>query len=204
MLTIGIVGGIASGKSSVALKLHELGAALVDVDKIGHDVLEESEVKKILVGRWGEQILTLGGKIDRRQLAKIVFAQNSASELRFLERVVFPRITAKLEAQLDDLRGGTLAAVVDAAVLFKAGWHQKCDVIVYVDTDEPHRRERARQSRNWPEDQFIGREAAQVSLKNKKNQSDVIIDNNGTIEQTYRQAEQFWHSLDGCSPVSSS
>ena len=95
--------------------------------------------------------------------------------------------------------GGARVAVVDAAVMFKADWDRFCDVIIYVDAEPEVRRQRAL-SRGWPAEMFAARERAQLSPTLKRSKSDIIIDNNGSIDQTNLQTERFWLSLDESSP----
>ena len=200
MITIGIVGGIASGKSIVARCLQEFGAELIDVDKIGHGVLHDSNVKLSVQMRWGEEILQPNGKIDRNHLAAIVFHPRSRQELEFLENLTFPLITDNLANRIEAARAaGKPASVVEAAVMFKAGWHMLCSLIVFVDADRELRLKRSL-SRGWIAAQFRDRETAQLPIEYKRAKSDVIIDNNGSIDETYKQTKQFWLSLDQFSP----
>src|SRR5438477_12900597 len=92
MLILGLVGGIASGKSLVAECLRDLGAVVLDADRAGHAVLREPDVVAALVNRWGNSILDPAGQISRRAVAKIVFAAGNEAERKFLEQVTHPRI----------------------------------------------------------------------------------------------------------------
>ena len=195
MIVVGVVGGIASGKSLVSSHLSTLGAEVIDVDQIGHRTLREADVKRRIFVRWGKSVLDESGEIDRKKLGNVVFGEN-VSELRDLEAITTPRITEHLVATLEDLRDReTYVAVVDAAILFKAGWHKHCDVLLFVDTERKLRVSRAL-DRGWTVNEFAVREAAQEPPEVKMAKSGVIIDNNGTIDETYRQTEQFWYSLD--------
>ena len=199
MQVVGIVGGVASGKSLVACRLVELGAALIDGDATGHDVLCEPDVIGQIVDRWGTGVLDADGAIDRSAVACRVFATGpgGAEDLVFLEAIMFPRIRRLIEDQIETWRaaGDIEVAVVDAAVMFKAGWDRNCDIILFVDAPRVDRLSRA-QSRGWTEQQFSARERAQVALETKRREAGAVIDNSGAIAQTYAQTEQFWQSLD--------
>ncbi len=197
MILIGILGGVASGKSAVSMRLQTLGAVVLDADKAGHEVLREADVKEELRGRWGDRVFDAAGEIDRRKVAEIVFAATTQgqAELTFLEHLTHPRIGERLRAQLADLkRGGVRAAVLDAPVMLKAGWDRMCDWILFVDTPRPIRLARARQ-RGWTTADFAAREAAQESLETKRRRADATLDNSSSWEHLYTQVDRFWRDV---------
>ena len=197
MILIGILGGVASGKSEVSSRLRSLGAAVLDADRVGHAVLREAEVKQAVRRRWGETVLDAAGEIDRRRVAEIVFAAapESRAELTFLEELTHPRIGQRLQEQLAELhREGVRAAVLDAPVMLKAGWDRMCQRIVFVDAPRDVRLARARQ-RGWTEADFAAREAAQEPLETKRSRADVTIDNSLTRQHLFAQVDRFWQSL---------
>ena len=123
MLTLGLVGGVASGKSVVAGCFHDLGAVVLDADRAGHEVLREPDVIAALRGRWGDSILDSKGQISRSAVAKIVFAPGNADDKRFLEQLTHPRIQMRLQQQLAQAQAVPQpppAIVLDAALLFEA------------------------------------------------------------------------------------
>lgn len=194
---IGLIGGIASGKSLVAAELARLGAAVLDADRAGHEVLELPEVADALRQRWGERVLDAAGKIDRRAVGQIVFDPSPAGkrELEFLEQLTHPRIGQLLTEQAARWGdGGARALVLDAPVMEKSGWYGLCDRIVYVDAPRPVRLARARQ-RGWTEEDFVAREGAQESLEQKRGRADLIIDNSGSLTETREQVERWWQTL---------
>jgi len=198
MILIGILGGVASGKSEVSRRLRSLGAAVLDADCVGHAVLREAEVRQAVQRRWGEAVLDAAGEIDRRKVAEIVFAAapESRAELTFLEQLTHPLIGQRLQEQLAELhREGVRAAVLDAPVMLKAGWDRMCQRIVFVDAPRDVRLARARQ-RGWTEADFAAREAAQESLETKRSRADVTLDNSLTRQHLYAQVDRFWRSLD--------
>jgi dephospho-CoA kinase len=199
MQVIGVVGGIASGKSLVTQQLADRGAGALDADRAGHEALHLPEVEAAARARWGEGIFGPDGRIDRKRLAGIVFAPppTGPRERQYLEQLTHPEIGRRLERQAEKLAAcGKRVAVVDAALLFEAGWDRLCDHIVFVDAPRETRLARAR-TRGWSEEEFVAREGAQESLDYKRARSDVIIDNSGTPELTEAQVERFWHRLAG-------
>ncbi|MFT5525119.1 MAG: dephospho-CoA kinase [Pirellulaceae bacterium] len=197
MHIIGICGGIASGKSLVTDQFHALGAAILDADKAGHQVLKESAVIEILVERWGAKILDEQNQVVRSVVAKIVFAPHPAGpqELAFLEQTTHPQIGKRLKQQLNEFKYADMKAVIlDAPVMFKAGWDGMCDTIVFVDAPRAIRLDRAK-NRGWSEADFDAREAAQESLEVKRSRADLVIDNSGSQDQTAAQIEELWNKL---------
>lgn len=195
MLVIGIVGGIASGKSFVSQQLCELGAECLDADRAGHEVLAREHVRTTLRNRWGNQIVNTDGEVDRRRVAEIVFAPppDGPRELAYLESITHPLIGEILREQIEALRrrGDCPAVVLDAPLLLKAEWDAVCDLLLFVAASRDVRLARARQ-RGWTEQQFAAREAAQLPLNLKQARADVVIDNDGDPNETRRQIAQFW------------
>jgi len=197
MKVIGILGGVASGKSLVADQFRRLGAEVLNADRVAHEVLRESEVINALRERWGGGVMDNDGQINRAAVAKIVFAAppDGPEQLAFLEQITHPRIGLRLRRQIQELSQREVEVVVlDAPVMLKAGWNQFCDRILFVETEQNFRRERARE-RGWSDEAFAAREAAQESLEKKRDISDYVIDNSGTRQETLVQVEEFWNSI---------
>ena len=197
MQVIGVVGGIASGKSTVSAELQRLGAQVLDADRVGHQVLRLPDVRDAVREHFGPGVVGADGEIDRPRLAGIVFARTpeGANQLAHLERMTHPEIGRRLQELLSELRRGesVKAVVLDAPVLMKAGWDDFCDKIVYVEAPLEQRLERAA-ARGWTKEDFSAREAAQESLDAKRRRADWIIDNSGSLQSTRAQIEQLWRS----------
>lgn len=195
MKTIGLVGGVASGKSLVAKLLVELGAAWLDADRTGHAVLaEDAEVRDALRRCWGDSVFAADGSVDRAVLARHVFGGGVASkqERQFLEDLLHPRIRQRLEAEGQEmLRKGRPAVVLDAPLLLEAGWGPMCDVVLMVDAHRETRLARVR-GRGWTEAQFDQREAAQWPIAKKRGAADVVINNEGSEFDLRDAVRQFW------------
>jgi dephospho-CoA kinase len=200
---IGILGGIASGKSFVARELQKRGAVVLAADQAGHDVLREPAVEEAARRRWGADIFDSEGHIVRPKLASKVFAPppDGPPELAFLEQLTHPRIGARLKTELERLvlDPRTPAVVLDAPVMIKAGWNKFCNHLLFVEAPRELRVWRARQ-RGWSQEDFDRREAAQESLNAKRDLADVVIDNSGTPEATAAQVDDLWRSLVGFLP----
>ena len=197
-LIIGIVGGIASGKSSIADQFARQGATVISADALAHEVLQYDNVKRALGERWGEGVLGDDGQVNRAAVAKIVFAPppDGPRELEYLEQLIHPEVRRLTVERLEAIqRDATVPAVVlDVPLLVERGWDRHCDRIVYVDASRQERLARARR-RGWNEEEFLRREAAQQSLAVKRNQADVVIDNSGSPEQSAAQIEKYWRRL---------
>lgn len=194
MKLIGLVGGIASGKSFVARQLADLGAQVIDADKLAHQQLGEPEVVELLVQRWGEEIRNADGTVRRDRIAKIVFADTPQGkrELEWLEQQLHPRIHAQVLNLLEQWRSEEMLAVVlDAPVLIKAGWHHQCDEIVFVECSREERLARAA-ARGWDDAELARREAYQTPVEEKRKLSTFVVQNDGEPQKTRQQLETFW------------
>ncbi len=197
MIVVGIVGGIASGKSVVTREFERLGAASINADKIGHDVLELPDIIEELAGRWGPAVMA-NGSLDRAAIAKIVFAdtEQGRTELAFLESISHPRISLEVTNRIKAFRDQNIPMViVDAALLLKAGWDAMCDTIIYVEVDRKTRLARAQSERGWTEEQYDQREQSQIPLSLKRSKANILIDNSGELGQTRIQVREVWDRL---------
>lgn len=204
---IGIVGGIGSGKSSVARQLHEqLPVVVVDADKAGHQVLTEQTTKQALRARFGDKFFDEQGDIDRPVLGRLVFGTDPESKTakKDLETIVHPRIGEILREQIAaaQAKPGIMAVILDAAVLLETGWKEFCDTVVFIDVPEDIRRNRVIQNRNWTAEEFAAREANQLPLETKKQLSDHVIDNSTTVEFAAQQLRQIVAKIAGSSAKS--
>ena len=194
MQTLGLIGGIGSGKSLVASLFAQLGAGVVDADAIGHRVLALPTVKETLRQRWGNGVFQPNDEIDRKAVAALVFAppKSDRRELEFLTALTHPLIHNDIEAELRQSQlVGMPLAVLDAALLLETDWKTNVDRIAFVNAPRNIRLQRVL-NRGWTEPQFDAREAAQLSVELKKAKADWIIDNSGSIEETLDQIKTIW------------
>jgi dephospho-CoA kinase len=198
MKTLGLLGGVACGKSLVARQFAALGAVVLDADRAGHEALRLPAVEAAARKRWGDSIFGPDGHIDRPRLAQIVFAlpPRGPVERKYLESLTHPEIGRQLSAQVDAQKAVASLAVLDAALILEAGWDKLCECLAFIDVPREVRLARALQ-RGWTEGDFIAREAAQDSLDLKRSRADVIIDNSGSAEHTQAQVQRLWQFLVG-------
>ena len=197
MRIIGILGGVASGKSTVARLFEKLGAGVLDADRAGHEVLRLPQVEEAARKRWGDTVFGPDGRIDRARLARIVFAPGPEAEREreYLVRLTHEEIGRRLGQEAEVFAAsGIKVAVLDAALLVEAGWDDVCEKTVFVDAPQEVRLMRAL-LRGWTKEDFAAREGAQESLQRKRERADAIIDNSGSPQRTQAQVEQFWASL---------
>lgn len=196
MIVIGVVGGIASGKSFVTEQLQSHGAVILDADRIGHEVLLRESVKQALREEWGDAVFDSAGEVDRKQLAKIVFDPAEPERLEKLERITHPLIAAQLQQEIDRLANseGVNVLVLDAPVMVKAGWHVLCDLIVFVEASLEQRLARVVE-RGWSAEMLHNREAMQAGIDKKRQISKHVIDNNGTLEYAINQVSELWDGI---------
>ena len=217
-IVVGIAGGIASGKSVVAKMLTKLGARLIDGDQFGHQVLGQAEVIQAARDRWGDSVIDRDGNINRMAVAQHVFGggPDAKTELAYWESCTHPRITELLRQKLKDWtqadwmieqsrQNGTpdnscqkRVVALDAPVMFKAGWDKLCDHLIFVDTPRDKRLQWALQRDGWTEKHFEDREASQLNIDEKIRRASFVIDNAGTLDQTYEQVLRFWQGLSSC------
>jgi dephospho-CoA kinase len=181
---VGLIGGIGSGKSLVANLMSQRGAIVINADAVGHEVLEEPEIRRQIVARFGPGVVRTTepngmkeGLIDRRALGSLVFADRSA--LRDLERIVHPVMKSRFIDVIESerRRGLAPAVVLDAAILLEAGWDDLCDRIVFVDASWPVRLARVSRSRGWTAETLRAREASQWPCETKKSMAHVVLPN---------------------------
>lgn len=193
---VGVVGGVGSGKSEVSKKLAALGATVIDADSVGHAMLDQGPVQEMLIRRFGTDILGPADeegtrKIDRQALGTIVFIDEESRKA--LEEAMHPRMRTTFERVISRLarqvfpKPGALrlpppVVVLDAAVLYEAGWDDLCDLIIFVDAPRKDRIRRLKTQRNWDPDEMDRREAAQWPLDLKRNQADIVLKNGDATE----------------------
>jgi len=184
---IGILGGVASGKSTVAAEFAKLGCKVIDADKIVHELLQKTVVKDKITGLFGQAILDSAGKIDHRKLAEVVFTD--ADKLSSLNKITHPFVLERVEEfiELYNRQGGIKAIVLDMPLLAEVGWAERCDRLIFVDCKPKLRIERAKKMRGLDENQIKIRENFQISLDNKAALADNAINNNSDFQALVRQ-----------------
>jgi dephospho-CoA kinase len=192
---IGLTGGIGSGKSTVSRFLAELGAAVIDADKIGHEVYRpDTDTWRKLVKTFGRGILTADNTIDRKKLGAIVFSNEE--ELKRLNAIIHPQITEVIKKQIDDYRRKDAKVIVlDAPVLLEAHAKNLVDEVWVVVADEENVIKRAVARTGLREEQIRDRIRAQMSKTERIKNAQVIIYNDGTPEDLRGKIKNLWEQI---------
>lgn len=198
---IGLTGGIGSGKSTVSALLAEKGAHVIDADKIGHRALEHSpEVKQGVLSAFGSGVLTEAGAVDRKRLGEIVF--NDASALQRLNAIIHPQMYRMMAEEIEQQRAlGCEVVVLEAAILLEAGWTSLVDEVWVCVAGERAVVERLRERNNLSEEQVRARVRAQIDNEERVKRADVVIVNDGTLEQLRREVDELWERLHARRPA---
>ena len=175
--TIGIAGGIGSGKSTVARTLARLGCEVCISDDAARAVLDAPEVRSAILARVGAHVAAPDGSIDRAALGRAIFAD--ATLRSDVERIMHPRIEARRRAQFAAAPLSTRAFIVDAPLLFEVGLERECDAVIFVDAPREHRLARVRATRGWDDAELARREASQMPLDEKRRRSSDVVENSG-------------------------
>ncbi|MBP1603338.1 MAG: coaE [Acidobacteria bacterium] len=195
MLRVAVTGGIGTGKSVVLSQLAACGAAVVDADALVHDALRAgapavAEIRK----RFGEEIITPSGDVDRGRLARIVFEDGQAR--RDLEAILHPAVYHAIESWM---RGreveGARVAVAEIPLLYETGHEGDFDCVVVTACDGEEQVRRAMGRSGMSDADARRRIAAQWPLAEKARRADFVIRTDGTVEETRRQARSVWDAL---------
>ncbi len=196
MLNAGLTGGIATGKSTVARMLVERGAILIDLDELAHEVeTSGGEVWTQIVRRFGEGILFADGAIDRRKLGAIVFADSE--KLKLLNGIVHPAVFARWKERLGEIREKTPRAIVLSAIplLIEVGMTEMVDLVVLVYISREKQVERLIERNGFSREEAMMRISSQMPIEEKLSHADVVIPNEGTVEETERTLDSVWEEF---------
>ena len=207
MTIIGLIGRIGAGKSTVAQRFAMHGAHVIDADRIAHEVLEEGDVVRQIVDRFGVDMLDADGRIRRRAVADRVFGPmpDHARALEWLEALVHPRVRSRIEAQLAALRAredghdGDAVVVLDVPLLVQAGWADRCDRLVVVSCSEEIRQQRLA-ARHWSRAEQEARETAwnrKYAAARLPSEKMSTVDASGDLAYTSAQVDSIWSGLSG-------
>ena len=187
---VGVTGGLATGKTTVACLLSEKGALKIDADAIGHRILQEdNNIKEKIVDLFGEKILT-DANIDRVKLRQEVFSD--AERLRELNDIMHPAIVACIREKINCFEEGTL--LIDAPLLIEAGLREDVDVLIVVTAGHDTQVKRAH-DRGLTEEEAMKIIDSQMPLSEKLQFADYVIDNDGDLNKTKEGVEELWHKM---------
>ena len=190
MLKVGLTGNIASGKSAVAGIWTALGARVIDADRLAREAVEPgSAALREIVARWGSGVLDEQGALNRAALREIVF--RDPEERARLEAIVHPAVAERREyRRLED--AGAETVVTDVPLLFEVGLADEFDLVVLVDAPEAVRRERIVRDRGLSPVEADRMIAAQMPAAGKRLRADLVIENDGSLEQLETRAREAW------------
>ena len=195
MLKVGLTGGIASGKTTVAAMFRARGCHILEADRIAHRLMEPgSHAYEEIVEAFGKDILRPDGSIDRLRLGAIVFAD--AARRVELERIVHPRVIVQLDSEFARRanEGPESIVIVEAALLVEARYHTRLDKLV-VTWCRPEQQVERLLAKGLTREQAEQRIAAQMPAEEKRRLADYVIDCSGSLAETERQVEQVFQSL---------
>jgi len=193
MLTIGLTGGIGSGKSTVSKLLAELGAPIIDADQVGHAIYApDGPAYPDMMAAFGEGILAPDRTIDRKKLGPIVFADPAA--LKRLNSIVHPKMFARMREMVDAMRTGgeRKPIVIEAAILIEANWQPLFNEIWLVVASRERVIERVERDRGLKPEQTEARIRAQLSDDDRRKYATTVVTNNGTIDELCAKVGDLW------------
>jgi dephospho-CoA kinase len=193
MLLVGLTGGIGSGKSTVARMLADRGAVVLDADAFARDAVRPgTEALRAVVRRFGDDTLREDGELDRAKLAGIVFADRGA--LDDLEAIIHPEVRRMLADALQAELDTDHVVVLANPLLIEMGAHRDCDVVVVVST-APDTQVARSVARGMDESDVRARIASQLSLDERARHADVLIDNEGSVDELEAEVDVLWRQL---------
>jgi len=195
MLTIGLTGGIGSGKSTVTKILADLGAPIIDADKVGHAIYAPGgPAYDDMIAAFGTGILADDRTIDRRKLGPIVFADPAA--LKRLNSIVHPKMFARMREMISAMRaaGEARPIVVEAAILIEANWLPLFNEVWLVVASKERVIERVERDRGLAREQTEARIKAQLSDDERRKHASIVIANDGTIDDLRATLADIWRA----------
>jgi dephospho-CoA kinase len=194
MLTIGLTGGIGSGKSTATALLAELGAPIIDADKVGHAIYAPGgPAYADMIAAFGDQILAPDRTIDRKKLGPIVFADPEA--LKRLNSIVHPKMFTRMREMVDEKRaaGERKPIVIEAAILIEANWQPLFNEIWLVVTSRDQVLARIERDRGMAREQIEARIRAQLPDDERRKHATTVITNDGTIDALRAAVTDLWN-----------
>jgi dephospho-CoA kinase len=194
MLLVGLTGGLGAGKTTVARMLSQRGAMVVDADDLARKALEPgTRAYQEVCDLFGDEVLTPSGDLDRGAIAARVFSDEG--KRRALESITHPEVFRLLADEVETLRGTDAIVVFDAPLLVETGFDRASDVVVVVTAQEEEQVARAVSDRGMTEREALGRLRAQVDPADREAAADIVISNDGDLEDLRRRVDEVWEEL---------
>jgi dephospho-CoA kinase len=194
MKVTGLTGGMGSGKSTVARLLAELGATIIDADKVGHEVFKPgTEAWQEVVAAFGKQILTTKGEIDRKKLGEIVFGNPEL--LSQLNKIMHPKMNEVVKTKFKEYRRqGVEVVVLEAPLLIEAGWASLVDEIWVTVAPQSAVLKRLTE-KGLSRKEALARIHSQLSSEERIKHADVVIYNDGDLDKLKTRVRELWQRL---------
>ena len=195
MLTIGLTGNLGTGKTTVSEILAELGAILINADKLGHELFQpDNPTYHEVVAAFGEKILTPDKEIDRQKLSQLVFVDTAA--LTQLNQIMHPKMYEIAQKRIERYRDqGAKVVVLEAALLIEADWISLVDEIWVTTAPEAAIVKRLTSQRGLSEKQILERLHSQMPSEEKTKQANVVINTDCTINELKAKMTELWQKL---------
>lgn len=195
MLVVGLTGGICSGKSTVAAMFARLGAAVIDADRVAHELQEPGQpLYEAIVSAFGREVVGEDGRIDRRKLGAMVFADPKARAR--LEDILHPAIVEECERRIQEAgTSGAAVCLLDAALLIESGRQARFDMVILVEASEAVQIDRLMARMGLSRDEALQRIRLQMPREEKRRHASLVIENGGPLEETERQVKAAWERL---------
>ena len=191
-MVIGLTGGIATGKTTVSNYLKELGYPVIDADVIARQVVEPgTKGLRMITDTFGAKVLTSDGLLDRQHLAQLVFT--SSEQLQQLNRILQPIIRERIQEPISTSKDPVV--VIDVPLLYEQHYEDLCDVVMVVSAQPQQQLERLMNRNHLTMDEAKNRVASQMPLSSKERLADVVIDNNGSVEETRQQVKKWLNQV---------
>ena len=195
MKVIGLTGGIGSGKSTVSKFMAELGTAILDTDKVGHEAFKPgTEAWREVVATFGQEILTTSNEINRKKLAKLVFGQPES--LARLNQIMHPRMYNMVKTQLEEYRRQMVIIVVlETPLLLEAGWTPLVDEVWVTVASESTVIRRLKERTGFSASESLARIRTQLPAGERIKRADVVINNDGNLDELKAKVKELWSGL---------
>lgn len=195
MMVVGLTGGICSGKSTATVMFQRLGATVIDADQVAHELVEPDQpLFEAVASAFGREMVGTDGRLDRRRLGAMVFADPEARQR--LEAILHPAIIEECERRIRKAEvSGTAVCLVDAALLIESGWYTRYDAVILVTASEAAQLDRLMRTRGLSRHDAILRIRSQMPQQEKRRYAHYVIENDGPLEETERQAKAVWEQL---------
>jgi dephospho-CoA kinase len=191
---VGLVGGIASGKTTVAEMLEDCGALVVNADELAHEALEQPDIQEQIKTEFGEEFVS-DGSVNRSMLSNVVFSDEE--QIKKLNALIHPYVLDRIERRIRAFREQEehSVLVLDVPLLVETDLHDRCDRVIFLDTPEEDRLHRVREHRDWSSEELKRREAAQGDLRLKRQISDCTIDTSTSLGDIEKRVSSLYQNL---------